>query len=293
MILRGAKLKSMFVRQLSYLPEILYYICNMEKSFRFDHVLLKPKQQIGLHEHREWEISLIIKGCGIRTMGDTDAPFSQGDIVLIPPGMPHCWRFSDDDYEIENMTIVFPQSVIDAASAALPELRQAFGKLSNITMACTFSGDTRRHLTEHISAMGNQTDAMHAVSLLQILATVAENQNVCIAGKRQYETNAERRLKQIRIFVTCNNMHKVTIDDIALHTGMNRSSLCTFFRRHTGMTLIEYVNRMRLDNAKRLLCNQSLTVQQVCYRSGFQDVPYFCRLFKRTFGMTPSEYRHR
>ncbi len=50
---------------------------------------------------------------------------------------------------------------------------------------------------------------------------------------------------------------------------------------------------MRLDNAKRLLCNQSLTVQQVCYRSGFQDVPYFCRLFKRTFGMTPSEYRRR
>lgn len=74
---------------------------------------------------------------------------------------------------------------------------------------------------------------------------------------------------------------------------MNRSAVCTFFRRHTGKTLIEAVNARRISVAKNLLRRKDLPIQQVCFLSGFNDVPYFSRLFKRTEGITPKEYRRR
>lgn len=265
----------------------------MENSFRFDHVRLAPMQQIGLHEHPEWELSLVIKGRGVRTVGDLDEPFSPGDVVLVPPGVRHCWRFSEDGDEIENITVLVSQGFIDAVSAALPQLRAPLEQLSGIETGCSFTGVIGRRFAECLSGMVAQSDAMRAVSLLRLLVVAAEGGAARMAGRPRRDTDVERRLKKIEIFVTCNSIRKVTIDDIAAHVGMNRSSLCTFFRRRTGMTVVEYVNHMRLDNARRLLADTPLTVQQVCYGSGFQDVPYFCRIFKRAFGLTPSEYRHR
>ncbi len=72
---------------------------------------------------------------------------------------------------------------------------------------------------------------------------------------------------------------------------MNRSSLCTFFRHQTGQTLVDAINARRLEVARNLLRRRDLTIQQVCYESGFNDVSYFCRLFKRMEGLTPKEYQ--
>ena len=105
------------------------------------------------------------------------------------------------------------------------------------------------------------------------------------------ESDAQRRLKQIEIYISCNYKRDISIDDLAQHIGMNRSSLCTFFKHHSGKTIITYLNEHRLSVACHLLRHSALTIQQVCYESGFNDVPHFCRIFKRKFGVTPKEYR--
>lgn len=74
---------------------------------------------------------------------------------------------------------------------------------------------------------------------------------------------------------------------------MNRPAVCTSFRRHIGKTLIEAVNARRISVAKNLLRRKDLPIQHVCFLSGFNDVPYFSRLFKRTEGIMPKEYRRR
>ena len=62
-------------------------------------------------------------------------------------------------------------------------------------------------------------------------------------------------------------------------------------RTETGHTTAEYIEKRRIDVAKNLLRRKDLPIQQVCFLSGFNDVPYFFRLFKRTVGITPKEYR--
>ena len=138
--------------------------------------------------------------------------------------------------------------------------------------------------------MTGLTDAERLTLFIHLLSIIAVSSDRREIG-RPKDTDTQRRLKQIEIYISCNYKRDISIDDLAQHVGMNRSSLCTFFKHHTGKTIITYLNEFRLSVACHLLGHTSLTIQQVCYESGFNDVPHFCRLFKRSFGETPKEYR--
>ena len=86
-------------------------------------------------------------------------------------------------------------------------------------------------------------------------------------------------------------MRDITLDMIAAHVGMNRSSFCIFFKRLTGQTFTHYLTRYRIDQARYLLTHTDHSVSQICYESGFNDVPYFCRTFKKNTGVTPMAIR--
>jgi transcriptional regulator GlxA family with amidase domain len=63
------------------------------------------------------------------------------------------------------------------------------------------------------------------------------------------------------------------------------------FRAATGMTLIEYVQNLRVEKAKRLLETGSLPVDEISAETGYEDASFFRRLFKRRTGLTPSQYK--
>ena len=78
--------------------------------------------------HAEWELSYVITGSGTRIVGDLMETFSNGEVVLIPPNIPHCWSFDknihDDKGKIENITIIFPDSLFDKCAYVFPETKR-------------------------------------------------------------------------------------------------------------------------------------------------------------------------
>ena len=64
---------------------------------KYDYVKLNPSEQIGTHSQPSWELSYILRGRGTKSVGDTESPFREGDMVLVVPEMRHCWRFEDED----------------------------------------------------------------------------------------------------------------------------------------------------------------------------------------------------
>ena len=69
----------------------------MEKpTFVFDDVRIPPTRQIGRHSHPQWEISMVITGKGERTIGDRTEEAREGEIIFIPPDIPHEWRFDPE-----------------------------------------------------------------------------------------------------------------------------------------------------------------------------------------------------
>ena len=79
----------------------------------------------------------------------------------------------------------------------------------------------------------------------------------------------------------------------ARRIGVNASYLSALFKKETGVTLTDFVNRKRIDFAIYLLNASDLQIQTVAQHCGIPDVNYFTRTFKKIIGITPSQYRRR
>lgn len=83
----------------------------------------------------------------------------------------------------------------------------------------------------------------------------------------------------------------ITLAQVVRHVNLSRFYFCKLFKKATGMTLTEYVTRVRVEKAKTLLVDPSLRISEVVYAAGFGSIPRFNSVFKRYAGMPPTEYR--
>jgi AraC-like DNA-binding protein/ligand-binding sensor protein len=92
-------------------------------------------------------------------------------------------------------------------------------------------------------------------------------------------------------FVQSHVEETITLAQVVKHVHVSRFYFCKLFKKATGMTLTEYVSRVRVEKAKTLLVDPSLRISEVVYAAGFGSIPRFNSVFKRYVGMPPTEYR--
>ena len=83
----------------------------------------------------------------------------------------------------------------------------------------------------------------------------------------------------------------ISMELTAEYVNLSPYYFSKLFKLHTGETFIDYVTRLRIDEAKRLLESEELSFKEICYKAGYNDPNYFSRIFKKTTGVTPTEYR--
>lgn len=88
-----------------------------------------------------------------------------------------------------------------------------------------------------------------------------------------------------------NYMQDLSIPELAKRFFISRSHLSRTFKKITGLTIIEYLNSVRINHAKKLLRSTDLSVLQISAETGFNSVTHFERTFKKTTGCSPSQYR--
>lgn len=71
----------------------------------------------------------------------------------------------------------------------------------------------------------------------------------------------------------------------------SQEHICRVFKKYMNETLTDYINNKRLDLAVTLLCNTNKTVHDVCHECGFESVPYFTKIFKQKFGVSPAVFK--
>lgn len=264
-------------------------------SFSYDHVRLNPEEQIGLHRQSSWELSYIITGSGMRLIGDTTELFHSGEVVIVPPEIPHCWYFDGDDTapdgKIENITLLFTDDFLDNCSRTFPELQRCVTDLKKNREALKYDGQQSKAIAAILKSMCGQNDVERLSSVIRLLAILPPTDRAHTVGHYKEMDKKEERLDMIRIFVTCNVQRNISLDDVVRHVGMNKSAFCTFFKQATGKTFIAYLNEYRVGLACQLLRQGRMSVSEVCYHAGFTDIPYFNRTFKKYRGCSPSQYR--
>lgn len=259
---------------------------------KYDYVKLNPSEQIGPHSQPSWELSYILRGHGTKSVGDTESPFREGDMVLVVPEMRHCWRFEDEDGgEIENITLMISRKFLSQA-AVLPGFEPVVAGIIGMQDSLEFHGASKAALARLLLQMEDESQAERTASVLRILSLISRERDVSVSGRFRKAETAVEKIRKMEIYVTCNCRRHLTLEDAARHAGMSRTRFCSFWRHETGETFMTFVTRQRLKTACHLLLTRpGMHVSEICYESGFSDIPHFNRTFRRFLGLSPSEYR--
>lgn len=111
--------------------------------------------------------------------------------------------------------------------------------------------------------------------------------------KKEQSDNHEERLLPALRFMEEHPEQEHTLDALAALVGMSKYAFCRLFREAKGVTPFTYLLRLRIQQAKYLLISErSLKIAQIAEMTGFHDVSYFCAVFKKTEGITPSAFRN-
>ena len=84
---------------------------------------------------------------------------------------------------------------------------------------------------------------------------------------------------------------KITLREITEEVNATPAYLSYSFRKYTGQTIVEYINKLRIEVSKCLLINSALQIQEVAEKVGYEDAKYFSRVFHGLVGCSPTTYR--
>lgn len=87
--------------------------------------------------------------------------------------------------------------------------------------------------------------------------------------------------------------YNLTVSDIATHIGFSESHLRNAFKKETGSGVIQFLSKIRMEAAKKMLANPNATASEIAVNAGFSEYAHFCRVFRKYTGLSPSEYRKR
>ena len=105
-----------------------------------------------------------------------------------------------------------------------------------------------------------------------------------------YQAPSRNAMDVIYYLQTCYNQ-KITIEKLTEEFHTNRTTLLNDFKKHTGQSINHYLIELRLNMASTLLRDTELSIEEICDRTGFNDISYFSKVFKKGLNYTPSEYR--
>lgn len=264
-------------------------------AFTYDYVRVTPDRQIGINSHPQWELSYVICGSGVRLIGDKKESFVEGEIILVPPHMPHLWQFdpshTDADGNIANISVFFESETLEGLAGVFPELSGVVNRIISQKEAVCYVGESNKRILSLLLEMRGVTHLARLSMFLDLIQAIADTNKCIPAGCDTTLSRIEQRLEAVRTFCRCNHSRSITLDEIAAYTGMNKSAFCTFMRRHAGISFSEYVNNVRLGKAMEMLKHTDQSIASIAYDVGFSNVTYFNRLFRNRYGRTPRSVR--
>jgi AraC-like DNA-binding protein len=257
-----------------------------------------PFHTVRWHFHPEYELHHVVATGGRYFVGDFIGEFEPGNLVLTGPNLPHNWISelpTGTTVPLRCRIVQFSEEFIGNASKVLPELSCFTHRLQQSRRGALFTRATASEvapmLEELIEAQG-----MRRIELfMTIVGTLSRASNVETLASSTYlpdpsgymSLGINRVLAHIGQHLT-EPLHEPDLADIA---GQSASAFSRSFRRHTGMALVQYVNRLRINLACQLLSDDVMPITEICFAVGFNNLSNFNRQFLTQKGMPPSRFR--
>jgi len=254
------------------------------------------------HSHTWFEFNYVLTGRLQTRFRDRLVTINEGDFFLIPPGLVHShiytkgnphegiclrWRIRRTDGSGED----------GGGGGGGGEGESLYDELDRLSRwrpggyADRYGiGDILLHFFEEASA-GRSPFSLQLVliRLLEAIASIARSE---LHGQEEPEGPKDQLIKKIEVYLEDFRGKQFNVADLAASLHMSYGHLCRVYKQRTGSTLIERMNRLRLEKAEALLREPSAPlVKEVAEIAGFPDLYYFSKAFKKVYGISPAEYR--
>lgn len=257
--------------------------------------LLAPLQGYGdqWHYHRETELTLFHRGSGTRFVADCIELFEPGDLVLIGSNVPHYWHPRGESAGLA-IQWDFPfEHGIWSFSESAPLHRLAESAQRGLHLTGPTAGAVRQ-LMEHFAALTGLQQLAAFLNLLGVLAAAPARDVRPLAAQPfslSGTTEQQDALSRAVSYVIANYREPLRLETLLRLTGMSRATFARQFSRHAGKSFSTFLNQVRLRAVCRSLRDTSEPVSSIALSNGFNQLSFFNRLFRREFGVSPSEYR--
>lgn len=160
----------------------------------------------------------------------------------------------------------------------------------------------------HINPMSGITEYFHKLSklnydgsldvnlkaglFLHSMLTELYEMSQSIIDYKQMVPVSDSDVNRAISYIKKNYMNNINVDDVCSKVWLSKYYFCKIFKKNTGVTLHQYINKFRMEKAKELLSYSKVSVAEVANRVGFNNSLTFIRCFKNDTGMTPGEYRN-
>lgn len=260
------------------------------------------------HRHEPFQINYITRGNLCHEVNNSRYRLSKGSIFIIPPYIPHAMYAVDDEgYECVElefvMDFVFDSSTLAAhTNTALFDfafVEPFFVAEQDVRPRLLLTGSRQQTVEHFVSNIIREYEERTDGFLLAIKANLL---NLLVVLGRYFDEETGRdkesiyrqqreEIRQTIEYIDSHCAEELTVENMAKISCLSRSYFSYLFKSITGKTLVEYVTDKRMERVVEMLGKTELSVTEICYRTGFHNINYFNRVFKKVYGISPTQYR--
>ena len=258
-----------------------------------------PFHTVRWHFHPEYELHIIVATNGRYFVGDFIGEFEPGNLILTGPNLPHNWVSDipvDTSVPLRCRIIQFSEDFVGGVMGVFPELAALGPLLESSRRGLRFTAETSRLVAPIMEEMMTAQGVRRIELFMMIAGMLSRAQGAEMLASANYlpdpsgymSAGMNKALAYIREHLTT----PFSEADLAAIAGQSTSAFSRAFRRHTGMSLVQYVKRLRINLACQILMSdEQAAITEICFEVGFNNLSNFNRQFLAEKGMPPSQFR--
>jgi AraC-like DNA-binding protein len=252
------------------------------------------------HYHPEYEIVMVTESTGKRFIGDHISDFQPGNLAFLGPNIPHTYRNDTRYYDAsstlraKSIVIHFTEASLGKDFLELPEAQQLNKLFERSLCGLDIFGETNERIGKKLRKIISLSALKRWLCLVDILLEIAESKEVQpITKSAQIGYNEKESIRLCKVFdwITSNFEKEIRLSEAAQVAQMNEHAFSRFFSLRTRKTFSEFVQELRLQKAAKLLVENNMTITQVCYECGYNNISNFNRQFLNHYRTNPMNYR--
>ena len=254
------------------------------------------------HYHPEYEIVLMLQSTGKKFIGNSITDFKPGDLCFIGSFLPHYYRndleYYDPNSKLRANSIVvhFNEDFLGEKFWHLPESQAIKDLFDHSKKGLQINGETQKIVAPKLKKLLELEGMDRLIELISILNIFSKSQDITeLSSSAMVMQNATDSNRMNKVFEHIMQHYKVNIrlDEVAQLASMSESAFSRYFKKRTRRTFSEFLSEIRIEHACKLLIESNMSIAEISYESGFNNLSNFNRQFKEVKKLTPLGFRNK